>query len=231
MMNRLIRSLILTFLLLFSGIITAQDTFREFDQVYGLDPLLYNGKKYSYFLPSGTGGNQFLSSSAFVEGEMVIRGKGVQGIFLNYDIFNQKLLLQYADETGAFQIIEVSEAWLESFSLGPMNFKYITNNNESRIYQVLGDGPLHILYSWRKSLKLSNSMGDGNYTFSPPAKTRYIYVDGDLHPFRSKGSLMKVFDPAHKPAIKNYFHEKGIKLKKAPDQVMTDLINFISNLD
>jgi hypothetical protein len=74
-------------------------------------------------------------------------------------------------------------------------------------------------------------MGDGNYTFSPADKTRYVFVDGELHPFRSKGSLIKVFDPAHKPAIKNYFHEKGINPKKASDQAMTELINYIGNLE
>ena len=231
MMNNIIRSLLLTSLIIFSGKLISQDAFHEMDRVYGLDPLLFNGKKYSYFLPSGTGGNQFLASSAFVEGDIVIRGKEVQDVFLNYDIYNQKLLLQYSDETGAFQIIEISEAWLERFSLGEMNFIYLAGNEQHRIYQVLGDGPYHILYSWRKSLKLSNSMGDGNYTFSPAVKTRYVFVDGELHPFRSKGSLIKVFDPAHKPAIKNYFHEKGINPKKASDQAMTELINYIGNLE
>jgi hypothetical protein len=231
MMNSLIRSLLLTSLIIFSGKLISQDTFHEMDKVYGLDPLLYNGKKYSYFLPSGTGGNQFLASSAFVEGDMVIRGKGVKGVLLNYDIYNQKLLLQYADETGAFQIIEVSEAWLEHFSLGDMNFIYLAGNEQDRIYQALGDGPYRVLYYWRKSLKLSNSMGDGNYTFSPPVKTRYVLVNGELHPFRSKGSLIRIFDPAHKPAIKRYFHENGINPKKASDQAMTELINFIGNLE
>ena len=162
---------------------------------------------------------------------MVIRGKGVQGIFLNYDIFNQKLLLQYADETGAIQIIEVSEAWLESFSLGPVNFKYITHKNESRIYQVLGDGPLHILYYWRKNLKLSNSAVAADYTFSLPIRTTFVMIEGEPIPYGSKGSFIKLFDPVHKDEIKDYIHVNGIKLKKAPDQVMTDLIHFISNLD
>ena len=225
------RSLLVIILFFFSGKLISQETAKEMDLAYGLDPLLYNGKIYTYFLPAGTGGNQFFLSTDYFLGEVTIKGKLFEGITLNYDIYNQQLLLQYAGETGAFNIIEISKAWLESFSIGPMNFKFITHKNESRIYQVLGDGPLHILYYWRKNLKLSNSAVAADYTFSLPIRTNFVMIKGESRPYGSIGSFIKLFDPVHKDEIKDYIHVNGIKLKKAPDQVMTDLINFISNLD
>lgn len=224
------RSLIVFILFFFSGEMICQDLAREPDQVYGQDPLLYNGKKYAYFLPRGTGGDQFLRSTDYFTGEVTIKGISFEGISLNYDIFNQQLLLQYDSESGASEIIEISKAWLESFQLDEMKFIYLGFNSEPRIYQVIGDGPLYILYYWRKDLNLDNTKGGGIYTFSSPKKSKYVLIDGKISTFSSKGSFISLFDPVHKLVIRNYIHDNGIKLKKASDQTMTELINYIGNL-
>jgi hypothetical protein len=224
------RSLLVIILLSFSGKLISQDAAKELDRVYGLDQLLYNGKKYAYFLPPGTGGNQFLFSPDYFIGEVTIKGKSFEGITLNYDIFNQQLLLQYANETGALNIIEVSKAWLESFRLGNMNFQYLNFDNGPRFYQVLGDGPFFILYYWRKDLKLDAAYGATYYTFTPTMKSTYVIIGDKLQPFRNKRSLISLFDPGHKPEIKNYMRRNRIKVKKASDQTMTGLINYIGKL-
>jgi len=200
------------------------------DRVYGLDPLLYNGKKYTYFLPPGTGGNQFLFSPDFFIGEVTIKGISFEGITLNYDIFNQQLLFQYADETGAFNIIEISRAWLESFRLGDIYFQYLSFDNGARFYQVLGDGPYFILYYWRKDLKLDAAYGATHFTFTPSLKSQYVLISGELLPFRNKRGLISIFNPENKQEIRDFMHRNKINIKKASEQAMTQLINYIGNL-
>jgi hypothetical protein len=224
------RSLLVYTFFLVSGIICSQGLYEQADKVYGLDPLLYNGKKYTYFLPPGTGGNQYFLSSDFITGEVTIRGKSFTGILLNYDIYNQRLLLQYNDESGAVNILEISEAWLERFHLGPSEFIFLTNEGDSRIYQVLGDGPFYILYHWRKDLRLTNSTGASNYSFSPPQKNRHVLIGGILYPLRSEGGFVGLFKPEHKMEIKSYMHTNKINLKNSSDREMTELINYIGNL-
>jgi len=224
------RSLLVIILFFLSGKLISQDAAKEMDRVYGLDPLLYNGKKYTYFLPSGTGGNQFLFSTDYFTGEVTIKGKSFEGITLNYDIYNQQLLLQYASETGAFNIIEISKAWLESFRLGNLEFQCLSFDNDPHFYQVLGDGPFYILYYWRKELRLNNSYGAKNFTFTPSMKSQYVFIGDKLQPFRNNRSLISLFDPGHKSEIKNYIYRNRIKIKNASDQTMTELINYIGNL-
>lgn len=219
------------FVFVFSGKLVSQDSVLDIDRVYGLDQLLYNGKQYTYFLPPGTGGHQFLFSPDYFVGEVTINGKSFEGITLNYDIFNQQLLLRYANESGAFNIIEISKAWLESFRLGDKDFQYLTFDDGPRFYQVLGDGPLFILYYWRKELELDASHGATFFTFSPSLKNQYVLAGDKLLPFRNKRSLISLFDPGHKQEIRNYIHRKKIKLKEASDQAMTELINYIGNLE
>jgi hypothetical protein len=229
-MKSLLRSFLVIILLSISGKLISQDAVIEMDRVFGLDPLLYNGKKYTYFLPPGTGGTQFLFSSDYFVGDVTIKGKTFEGITLNYDIYNQQLLLQFADETGSFNIIEISKAWLESFRLGTKEFKYLSFDNIPRIYQVLGNGPLYFLYYWRKDLKLDASYGSTYFTFTPSVKNQYVLMGDKLLAFKNKKSLILLFDPGLKPDIKNYMRRNKIKLRKASDQTMIELINYIGNL-
>lgn len=228
-MKSAFRSLSVIILFLSSVNLKSQDCANEMDRVYGLDPLLYNGKLYSYFLPSGTGGNQFLSSVEFIKGDVVIRGVRYTDISLNYDIYNQQLLLQYVNETGALSIVEVSMAWLESFRLGDLEFRCLNPGNGQRFYQVLGDGPLFILYHWNKDLKLGATYGNKNFIFTPAIKFKYVLTGENIRSFRGKRSLISITGQGHKQEIKNYIHVNRIKMKDASDETMTGLINYISN--
>lgn len=225
------RSLLIILLISFTANLISQDAAMDMDRVYGLDPLLYNGKKYTYFLPPGTLGNQFLLSTDYFTGEVTIRGKTFAGMILNYDIYNQQLLLEYADEKGSFNIIEISKAWLESFNLGNLKFRCLSFENDPRFYQVLGDGPFFIMYYWRKDLKLDATFGAQNFTFTPAMKKKYVLIGDKLRPYSNKRSLISLFDQRHKPEINNYMQLNKIKIKKASNETMNNLINYISNLE
>jgi len=68
---------------------------NEYDHVYGLDPALYNGRIYTYAAPRNTTGDPFLSGADYCKGHITIEGKIYDGLNLNYDIFNQQILLKY----------------------------------------------------------------------------------------------------------------------------------------
>jgi hypothetical protein len=214
----------------FPGKLISQDAVKVLDRVYGLDQTLCNGKKYNYVPPPGTKRNQYLLSRNYISGSVTLKGKCYQDITLNYDLFNQQLLLKYEDERGAMNIIEVSKAWLTSFSLGKKNFEFLNLEKDPRFFQVLGEGQVRILYYWRKDLKLESTMGSYRYTFSPAIRDSYVLTDGQLKPFITKRNLIGLFDPGHRPAIKSYIRKNKIKVRKASDQVMADLITFIGNI-
>jgi hypothetical protein len=229
-MKSIMFSLLVIFLFSISGRLISQDVVQVLDRVYGLDQTLCNGKKYTYLPPQGTKRNQYLLSRNYIGGSVTLKGKIYQDLTLNYDIVNQQLLLKYEDEQGAMTIIEVSKAWLDSFSLGTMNFEFLNLEKDPRFFQVLGKGPLRILYFWRKELKLESTMGTYKYIFTPALRDSYVLMDGQLKPFGNKRSLIGLFDPGDKPAIKSYLRKNKIKVKRASDQVMADLITFIGKI-
>ncbi|MEI6683012.1 MAG: hypothetical protein WCO44_10310 [Bacteroidota bacterium] len=229
-MKVLIFSILTAILFLFPGNLFPQDAAKLADQVYGLDQVLYNGKKYNYFLPPGTHGHQYLLTEEFMEGSVTIRGTCYQNLRLNFDILNQQLLLKYKDDAGAVNILEVSKAWLEGFSLGTMNFEYLSPEQNPRFFQVLGSGSYHILYYWRKSLDMVAAVGSSDFTFSAAVRDSYVLMNGQLRPFRNRHGLVRIFDRSHRQEIKSYLNRNKIKVHKASDAVLGDMISFIGNL-
>jgi len=230
-MKNLLRSFSFSLLLFIPGMLLSQAAPTGSDPVYGLDPLLYNGKKYTYFLPPGTVGNQFLHRPDFYLGSATIKGTLFSGIILNYDVFNQELLLQYTAENGTLGILEVSKAWLEAFRLGEMAFIFKDYGEGPNYYQRIGDEDPCILYHWTKQLKLDVTYGTDHFAFTPPMRDSWVLKEGMTHPYKSRHSFLKIFSQEDKPLISDYMRQHRIRIKKASDADMTQLIHYINSLD
>ena len=77
-----------------------------FDRSYGEDFDLRSGKQYAHNYYNVTG-HQFFYSPLFREGSLTIRGSFYEGALLNYDIYNQLLLLQHTDRIGRTELFEI----------------------------------------------------------------------------------------------------------------------------
>ena len=226
-MTFLFRTLISFFLLLNLSGISAQQSSISIDDVYGSDPLLFNGRHYNFFLPLYTGGNQYFSGPQFEIGSATIRNVTYNELKLNYDIYNQQLILEYNNNLGAASLIIISDAWLESFSFKGLNFEIISSQDTlKRIYQVLGEGPNRILYYWEKKLNLESFQGSKNHNFSSARKEMNVYTGNQILKYRNNKIFYSLFGSDKRIAIKDYLHKNHINVKKATDQTMTELILF-----
>jgi hypothetical protein len=227
-MSWIFKSLIIFILLFSSGKLFSQDSLNLEDRVYGLDQLLCNGIKYKFFTESTINGNQFLESAAYLPGDVTIKGKKFENLRLNYDIYNQQLLLRYSDQLGTITIIEISKAWLEGFHIGILSFECRNIDGVPRIYQVLGNGTFRILYDWNKKLEVE--LGKSNLAFSKAKRISNVLTNGKFNAYKNNRSFVSLFDQTHKPKIKSYIHKNRIRVRKASDKTMTELIDFIDNL-
>jgi len=217
-------------LFLISGNLLSQEGVNEYDKMYGPDEVLYNGKKYTYFLPAGTEGNQFFASPQYTIGTVTIKDKIFTGLALNFDIYNQQLLMTYKNENGITEIIEISQAWLKGFHLLEKDFILINKDGESKFYQMLGNRSAKFLYYWYKTMKLDMKYSAQNYVFSAANRIVYLYYDGKTIPCRNKRSFKSMFDDEKWAGIRSYMHKNNIRLKKASDNKMTDFADFIDSL-
>ncbi len=212
-------------------ILFAQESSGTSGNVYDSDPLLYNGKKYTFFIPANTGGHQFFSDQQFVTGSVIIRSVKYTGLFLNYDIFNQKLVLQYVDGLGARNQIEMSDAWLESFTIQEKYFEIIrTGDSLKHIFQVIGSGHYCILYRWEKDLVLDGFIGATNHAFTLPRREMILFTDNQLYRYTNNKTFYSLFVPYQKKKIIEYLRNNRINVKKSTDSTMSNLVNYINTL-
>ena len=197
------------------------------EKVYGLDPQLYNGKVYTYFVPASTQGTPFYNGADFVDGSVTIRGATYNNLLLKYDVFNQQLILHYKTIKGADNQLVCSEAWLETFNLGDTHFEMLSLADTVRqIFQVIGTGSKRVLYSWNKELALDNRFGATNYRFSVLKKKSYLLSGSVILKYNNNRSFVAQFDPAFRDELKKHLRKQKINVKHASDQVITALITY-----
>lgn len=210
---------------------SAQETLLPDNQVYGLDPLLYNGKQYAYFLPAGTSGSPFLNGPEYEQGSVQIRGISYKSLLLNYDVYNQQLILRFKTQAGNEQLMTISNAWLEAFTLDNKQFELLALQDTMRqIYQVIGTGNIRILYSFTKILSLDKSYGATNFNFSKPTRESVLLIGSKPIRYKNNRSFIALFGPVNQPILKKFLRQQKINVKKANDLQMVKLMNFCNTL-
>jgi len=225
------RSLILLIMVVVSLSAIAQESADNQDPLYGLDPLLYNGRMYYFYPLPGTDGTQYLSNEFDPKGSVTLRGVTYPNLNINYDIYNQQLVLKFKDAIGSVKVIEVSYAWLESFILQGKLFEVFPDaGSTKKFYQVLGSGDKKILYSYSKKLLIHTQTISGLYYFSKTITEKYVYNENRIVKFNNNHSFISAFSPPEQVLVKKYLRKQNINVKKATDAVLSDLINYCKTI-
>lgn len=218
-------------LVLCSFIASAQVQNENIDPKFGLNPVLYNGKVYYFFPQPGTVGSQYMYTDFDPKGAILIRGIAYSNHSLNYDIYNQQVILKYVNQFGSTSMIEISNAWLEKFEIYGSQFELFSEaDTTKRIYQVLGDHKFKVLYYRKKDLLLDNMKTIRNHYFTDVKRDMFVLFGNRIISYNSNRSFVRIFDESKRDLIKKYAKAKGIRVKSANDQKMNDLVNYCSSL-
>jgi hypothetical protein len=209
--------------------IAAQEEDKGIDTLYGFDPLLYNGPYYTYKIPVDAKGSPFFWDG-FEKGSIAIMDKTYHDLDLNFDAYNQVLLLKYVNHEGVANIIEVSGSWLGKFSVGTAEFELV-QRTEGRpaLCQLIASDSVKVRYFWKKELKLDNVFGTPVYVFSRPIREQFLLVNHKNLYYKSNKEFIKAFDLSIQMNISNYIKNNKIKVAKASDAVMTELVGYCNN--
>ena len=165
-------------------------------------------------------------------GSITLRGITFAGVILNYDVFNQQLVLRYTNSSGATNLIAISAAWLEKFELNGDHFETIAKADTTKsIFQVLGFGHDKILFYFGKELLLDSFKSNGNHYFSEARKNMFVLTGEKITGFNSNRGFVKCFDSKKYDEIKKYIRKNKIQVKKASDWQMNELIDFCNTLN
>jgi hypothetical protein len=201
-------------------------------ELFGLNPELYSGYLYTYWLSKETNGDQYFDSPEFKNGYAILNGKKYDNILLNLDIVNELPLLQFTQKNGFTASLILPVTQLEEFSLGNQRFRVFSSESDSvkQIYQVIGTDSIQIFYHWAKRLKTGgvSSYAENEIVYDPIK--RFLLLDGKLYSYSSKSSFIKRFPKDYRPKITAFMKEIGMKKMKDSEQKLQTLIDYCNTL-
>jgi len=231
-----LRTLIMILIILLPGLpeLCAQEAhvnafLAECERKYGKDADLMNGEKYFYPYGGASGDPFFFTEprSAII----TIHEKQFEDQQLRYDIYQQKLILDYINIYGATSSLVLRNEWLDEFAFEKHLFRRMEGPEGQLVFfQVVTDGPITCVYHWSKNYSLNLSSGVQNHYFTDPTKESYLIIDGQFHMYRSNGNFTKTFDQEIQKAIKQFMRQTKIKVKNASDSQMRHLVEYCNSL-
>ncbi|MEZ5069586.1 MAG: hypothetical protein R2751_01115 [Bacteroidales bacterium] len=185
-----------------------------FDASYGSDVNLLNGRSYSLvYSPSS---HPFYRTGEYLPGTVVLSGVTYRAIPLNYDLYQQELVLQYVSYSGRPRPLVLPRSLVDGFE---------TNGVQFRRFDVPGTGPVYLevirdedpgcYLHWEKEL-FQNAEATGTTYRYGDAKRKVVLVRGG-HPVAvgSRKAFVKEWPPERQKAIRSYLRQNGIRFRNA----------------
>jgi len=195
---------------------------------YGPDQDLLNGKKYYYTYRSAEG-TPFFEVHGDMLSDIRIKGKEYQEQKLRFDIYNQLLILDFTDLSGASGSIILRDDWVEFFTLGQLLFrKYPDKQGKLRFGQVVFEGEYSCIYFWEKEYIPELEDGKRYFSFSKEDRDAVIIHGGKTNTFKNKGSFLKCFPKEDRGKIKSFLRKENLKVHKVSDLKMEQLMQTIN---
>lgn len=214
--------------LLISLNLNAQDFHSYVDSIYGLNPSIYNGHHNPNNVPGNIIGNPFFKEKEYKLGTITVDNKTFNELYLNYDIYNQDILLKYLDKYNSKGVLRISNLNISEFSIQNKKFEMFGDKND--IYQYIGNDSIKIYYKWTKTIEFKANNSYSNYRFSKTSRKMFVLNDNKLLSYKSNRSFIKCFNTSHKTEIKKYLKTNKINVKKAGDATMLNVITFCNTL-
>lgn len=197
---------------------------------YGFDQILVNGVFYEDRYHEEIG-HPFLIESEFSKGTLVFREKEYKSVEINYDIYEQQLVLYITHHNSIAWIIPPHD-FISSFSIGDKLFVKYAFQNDPQFYQVIFDSEkLRCLYYWYKLRSDSDHKRNYNsYEFSDSKKKSYLLLNDEYMRYRDNRSFANLFPREIKSEIRKHIKAKGIKVAKSNDGEMLELIRYCNSM-
>lgn len=228
-----IRSTYILLILLFPtvSIVNAQELKNNFDEVYNMDPELYNGAVFTGVYRGHIDGTQFFVSADFYTGDLGLQTHVYKEQKLNLDVYDQKVLLSFKNDINAVKIIELPLANIKYFYLDSKYFEVLPWQDDNyRIFQVFGDDNMKIIIHWSRTLNAGTGSRNNRSNFSNLKKLIWIYKEESYFPIKNNKTLIKLYSLDQQTKIKKWLKENRLKLQKTDDEGIQLIIDYIQEL-
>jgi len=201
-----------------------------FDNSYGPDHNLINGRKYIDYRPNSVG-HPFLGENKIYPGTVVINQRTYKDLNLKYDIYNQELIVRYTDFSGANNLIVLNKEFVSEFIIGNHYFKrYVHPNDGSQFNEVIASGEISCLWYWKKNMTHSVTSVENYYNYMPERKETFLLIDDQFYKYKGTHSFVMQIPESIKEEVTKYIRRNRIRVRSASESQMSLLISHCNNL-
>lgn len=203
---------------------------ENFDHLNGPDYNLLNGRQY-YPLFSGIS-HPYFNTDRYRPGSLLLNGEAYDSVTINYDIFDQQVILQYPVNISDQNIkVVLNRELIDHFKIDGKTFRKMSfPETGSSFFQVVSSGDLSCFLHWEKRLNRSTYSGNTSYNYSKQSREIYLQKEGQLYVVRSRSSFTGMFDEAYQKEIKGFLRREKIRFRNASDAKLGELMNFCIEL-
>lgn len=200
------------------------------DSMYGKDPTLYKGPKYLAERRCDFG-HPFVFGEDFKPGTISLQGQVYNDLLLNYDVFEQVLILQYSNYLGANEQLIMNADVVDWFKIG--NRKFVKNlfvevNNP--FVELMGDkAGVQCLVSYSKRYGFENKNGDAGFGYSDIAFSKYIFQNGELFKFKTKKQFLKELSDWNNDEMNGYVKKLKWNIRKMDGAQLLLLCTYLND--
>ncbi|MGI9542221.1 MAG: hypothetical protein ACR2MX_03120 [Cyclobacteriaceae bacterium] len=183
---------------------------------------ILQGKQYRYFYPS-IKGHQYWDKAIYATGSLTFEGVIYQNILLNYDLYNDLVMIAMV-RNGLTENIILDNTRIDNFMVESANFVNIRDSTEiiaPGIYRLAFDqNEVQLYIQAKKSVAGNNGRGEQLKKFVEE-NTFLLVMNGVVHNIENKKDLLKALETGS--PVANYIKDHSLKFRNH-NQIETSLL-------
>ena len=197
------------------------------EQVLGTDQQLVNGIQFSNPYARVDGQPYFLNGN-FQQGRLKIRDRWVEPVQLRYNLYAQRVEIEYTTRQGhRNQIMTVPEL-VPAFSLHGIEFSRAQLPGRQPVYyQVVRWGSDIAYAGWSCSMFSSQNNSSNPSEFSPPERIYWIRIEGEWVSFDNRRSFLRLFPGERKNVFARILRDQQFSFQNATALEIESLLKAV----
>jgi len=201
-----------------------------FDYLNGPDYKLLNGRQYD--LPNSGNSHPYFNTDRYRPGSLLLNGEAYDSVLVNYDIYDQQLILQvpgWISDLNNKVVLNREE--IDHFQIDGLTFRKMSfPKTGTSFFQLISSGEISCYLLWTKKLYRSSTSINARYKYLKQSREVYLQWEGRLFHVKNRSSFTSIYDEAYRKKIKEFLRREKIRFRNASDEKLGELMNFCINL-
>jgi hypothetical protein len=198
-------------------------------KAYGPNQELVNGVQY-YNPHMQVENHPYFLGEDYMNGSVAINGRLFRDVQVRYDIYAQRLELEYETFSEATNSLVAVNDHIDGFSIGDHRFLKMELEGEQKYCQVIETEHFSCLIHWEKKLDRITYSNFYAEQFTDPSGHFLLQLDGDMVGFKNRRAFSHCFPESSQKQIRRLMRQKRFSFRKASPGEIVRTMQAVSNL-